>query len=297
MVRATRAVTALLSVVAFMVILVACRPQGTPISGPPTLASGRSDHSLTVDERPRIYHVYVPASLNVPATLVMVLHGGFGSGIQAEQDYGWDTEADHSGFLVVYPDGLDRAWNVDGGGCCGQPAKNGVDDVAFLRAVVEDVERALAVDPKRVFVTGISNGGIMACRLACDTTLFAAIGPDSATMLGACPKPAPTRVIHIHGTADTRIPYQGGPGNGSATIDGPPVPEVAAASAAASTATCSHLIIDLHDSRHRLSVTRPSATGVRPRQPVSRLSASARRLSATWIGCRRLAPSCDRWPR
>jgi polyhydroxybutyrate depolymerase len=62
------------------------------------------------------------------------------------------------------------------------------------------------VDPVRVYAAGISNGGIMAYRLACATRLFAAIGPDSATRLGDCPNPAPVSVLHIHGTADENIP-------------------------------------------------------------------------------------------
>jgi polyhydroxybutyrate depolymerase len=68
----------------------------------------------------------------------------------------------------------------------------------------------------------------MAYRLACDTTLFAAIGPDSATLLGPCPKPAPVSVLHIHGTADQSIPYDGSPGHGYAQIHGPAVPAVIA---------------------------------------------------------------------
>jgi polyhydroxybutyrate depolymerase len=75
-----------------------------------------------------------------------------------------------------------------------------------------------------VYATGISNGGIMAYTLACHTTIFAAIGPDSATELGSCPSPARISVIHIHGTADKNIPYHGGRGDGVAHIDGPPVP-------------------------------------------------------------------------
>jgi polyhydroxybutyrate depolymerase len=82
------------------------------------------------------------------------------------------------------------------------------------------------VDASRVYATGISNGGIMAYTLACHTSVFAAIGPDSATELGSCPAPRPLSVIHIHGTADTRIRYQGGEGQGVAHIDGPSVPSL-----------------------------------------------------------------------
>jgi len=173
--------------------------------------------------------VYRPASLasSVPVPLVVMLHGGFGSGSQAESTYGWDQKADAEHFVVAYPDGVDRAWNV-GGDCCGVPAKTGVDDVAFIVAAVDAIRRDLPVDPRRIYATGISNGGMLAYRLACDTSVFAAIGPDSATMQGGCPSPAPVSVIHIHGTADHNIPYTGGPGDGPGHINGPAVPDVVA---------------------------------------------------------------------
>lgn len=199
-------------------------------AGSPTaVPTGQSTQTIEVGGLHRTFHVYRPASLPQPepVPLVVFLHGGFGSGLQAERSYGWDAEADQKGFVVVYPDGLDHAWNA-GGGCCGKPAADGVDDVAFVSAVVAQLEHELPIDPHRVYATGISNGGIMAYELACRTSLFAAIGPDSATMLGQCPSPTPISVIHIHGTADTRIPYQGGEGSGSAHIDGPSVPSVIA---------------------------------------------------------------------
>jgi polyhydroxybutyrate depolymerase len=189
------------------------------------LAVGQSAGGLTVDGRQRSYRIYRPAGLTGPAPLVIFLHGGFGTGEQAEGSYHWDTAADAHRFVVAYPDGIGRAWNV-GGGCCGRPANDNINDVAFITALVASIGREVSVDPQRVYATGISNGGLMAYRLACDTKIFAAIGPDSATQLGACPDPAPLSVIHIHGAADTRIPYQGGQGNGIAHIDGPSVPSV-----------------------------------------------------------------------
>lgn len=188
-----------------------------------SIAVGSTSYTMEIGGLQRTYHVYRPAGLTGPAPLVVFLHGGYGSGTQAEQYYGWDQEADAHGFLVVYPDGYDRAWDT-GGGCCGVPASKNIDDVAFITAVVARIEAATPVDPHRVFATGISNGGIMDYRLACSTTLFAAIGPDSATELGSCDTPAPLSVIHIHGAADERIPYAGGQGSGSAHIDGPAAP-------------------------------------------------------------------------
>ena len=192
-------------------------------------ATASTVQTITVGGLSRTFHVYRPAAVTgaTRVPLVVMLHGGFGSGTQAEASYGWDAEADRAGFVVVYPDGVNHAWDV-GGGCCGAPGTTGVDDVAFVSKVVAALVRSEPIDPARVYATGISNGGMLAYRLACDTRLFAAIGPDSATLLGSCAHPAPVSVIHIHGTADHNIPYEGGQGNGYAKIDGPPVPSVVA---------------------------------------------------------------------
>lgn len=210
--------------VVLLVGLAGCRPgSGSPAPVP----VGQSSRTVTVDGRARTVHLYRPATLPDRAPLVLMLHGGFGTGTQAEGYYGWDAQADTGHFVVAYPDGVDRAWAV-GGGCCGVPGSTGVDDVAFLSQVVATVRGLLPIDPDRVYATGISNGGLMAYRLACDTTLFAAIGPVSATLLGPCATPAPVSVIHVHGTADHNIPYAGGRGDGYAHIDGPAVPDLVA---------------------------------------------------------------------
>jgi len=193
-----------------------------------SVGAGSTTHTVSVDGRDRTYILYRPAALpaaHVP--LVVMLHGGFGSAAQAQSAYGWNAEADAYHFAVVYPDGVRAAWNA-GGGCCGVPAGTGIDDVGFIAQVVHEVSAALPIDPNRTYATGISNGGLMAYRLACDTSLFAAIGPDSATLLGDCPSPHPISLLHLHGTADTRIPYRGGQGEGYAKIDGPAVPDVVA---------------------------------------------------------------------
>lgn len=176
----------------------------------------------------RTYRLFRPTSLRTPAPLVVMLHGGFGTGQQAENAYHWDEVASASGFAVLYPDGLKRAWNV-GGGCCGVPGQKNYDDVGFVSAAVQDVMHQVSIDGRRIFATGISNGGMLSYALACRTTLFAAIAPDSATQLVACPNAAPVSVLHIHGTADTRIRFDGSPGIGVARIDGPSVPDVIAA--------------------------------------------------------------------
>jgi polyhydroxybutyrate depolymerase len=218
----------LAAAVAALAALTGCQGQSSQATGQPSAAAvppGSSTHDISVGGVTRSYIVYRPAELSAAAPLVVMMHGGFGSASQAQKSYHWNAEADAGHFLVAYPDGLNRAWNA-GGGCCGKPGRNGTDDIGFITAMVSAIEHAVPVDTHRVYATGISNGGIMSYDLACHTTVFAAIGADSATELGGCPDPAALSVIAVHGTADKNIPYAGGEGDGTAHIDGPSVPAV-----------------------------------------------------------------------
>src|ERR1700733_12345363 len=183
---------------------------------------GTSVHTMAFGGLNRSYRVHKPPGLAGPAPLVVMLHGAFGDAEQAENDYGWDPLADSAKFVVAYPDGVGATWN--GHGCCGKSERESIDDVGFITTMVGQISADLPIDKSRVYATGISNGGIMSYALACNSGIFAAIGPDSATMLDACPAPHPTSVIHIHGTADKLVPYHGG--NASSAVNGPPVPDV-----------------------------------------------------------------------
>ena len=112
------------------------------------------------------------------------------------------------------------------GAAADDPGGEGLDDVGFITAVAGDIGESVGIDTARVYATGISNGGMMAYALACNTSTFAAIGPDSATQLDPCTAPHPTSVMHIHGTADRLIRYDGEPGDGVARIDGLPLPDL-----------------------------------------------------------------------
>jgi polyhydroxybutyrate depolymerase len=193
---------------------------------PSGFVNGTSIHTIDLGGHERHYRLHKPAGLSAPSRLVVVLHGGFGSAEQAERSYGWDQLADSENFVVAYPDGLNRAWNVDGGGCCGRPARENVDDVAFISAAIADIAKNVGVDAAHVYATGMSNGAMMSYTLACETTLFAAIGPVSGTQVVQCRSPHPVSVMAVHGTADPLVPYGGGPGRGFAHIDGPPTPEL-----------------------------------------------------------------------
>jgi len=161
----------------------------------------------------RTYRVVRPrVSSSDGRALVMVLHGGFGTGAFAERAYGWDAVANADNVEIVYPDGYRRSWN--GGSCCGRAHDEAVDDVAFLTAVILDAEQRDGIDPTRIFVTGMSNGAIMAYRLACEGRIaLAAIGPVAGALEVPCAAPArPVSVMAIHGTGDQNVPYAGGVG-------------------------------------------------------------------------------------
>lgn len=190
---------------------------------PSGFGTGISLHHINVGGRDRSYRLYLPSGLPASAPLVVMMHGYSGTARQVERSSQWDELADSGKFAVAYPDGLGRAWNVNGGGCCGRPAREGVDDIGFIGAVVADIARNIGVDPRRVYATGMSNGGIMSYTLACNTDIFAAIGPVAGVQLNPCQSPHQTSVMHIHGTADQVVPYAGG--RGFQGMNFPPVAE------------------------------------------------------------------------
>jgi polyhydroxybutyrate depolymerase len=157
----------------------------------------------------RTYTLHVPPG--EPVGLVLSLHGGGGTGIGQRGLTEFDTVADANNLLVVYPDGYDKSW-ADGRGA--SPAdRRHVDDVGFLVALAAKLRNDYNIAPGHVFVTGMSNGGFMSNRLACDRAdVFAAIAPVAGT-LGtgvACNPSQPVSVWEAHGTADPLVPFKGG---------------------------------------------------------------------------------------
>lgn len=209
--------------------LVRSRPATKPSTPAkiPKRKPGAVDKPFTFDGRHRMYRVYAPASLPAgkAVSAVFVLHGGFGTGKGAERQGNWDAAADRDKFLLVLPDGLARSWNA--GLCCGPPQRVGVDDVAFLTALLDKVTRDYGVDPKRVYATGISNGGMMAYRLACEAAdRFVAIAPVAADLIVDCHPARPVSVLHFHGLADQNVPIGGGVPTKSFQANPPTYPPV-----------------------------------------------------------------------
>lgn len=183
----------------------------------------RANGQMTVDGRARTYLLNLPPRYYADSSkfsLVIALHGAGGKASQFEQDYGFTNKANDSGFIVVYPEGVQsngvlglRTWNA--GTCCDYALENHIDDVKFIRELIDSLVTHYRVDSRKIFVTGISNGGMMAYRLACEIPeKIAAIAAVSATMVVTqpCDPALPVPILHMHSVLDTKVPYQGGIG-------------------------------------------------------------------------------------
>lgn len=193
-----------------------------------TLQSGDQTVTLQHGGLTREYLLHVPDAYDgaEPWPLVLNFHGFTSDATQQVAFSDMSATADAEGFLVAYPQGVlppeggPRSWN--GGTCCGHAASEGIDDVGFARAVVDDVAADGCVDLRRVFATGMSNGGYLSHRLACEASdVFAAAGPV-AGVLGIpaeeCTPERPVPLVHLHGTEDTLVPYEGGGAGGGESV-------------------------------------------------------------------------------
>lgn len=187
------------------------------------LAAGSHSFYLSHGGIKRQYLVHLPTRYDPasPTPLVLALHGGGGHAAHMADDenYGLGKKADQAGFIVVFPNGYSQlpggrfaTWNA--GACCGDARDRQIDDVGFLRAVVAAVKAQVNVDPARVFATGMSNGGMMSHRLACEAPdLFRAVAAVAGTDATSTCQPArPVSVLHIHARDDTHVLFNGGAG-------------------------------------------------------------------------------------
>lgn len=186
------------------------------------LAAGEHTFDLTHDGKARRYLLHVPKGLSTAAPLVINFHGRNSNAGQQVFLSQMNTTSDEKGFVVAYPEGLVdgdvegtgakiQSWN--GGTCCAAPDTDR-DDVGFARAVVADIQGRVCVDAKRIYATGMSNGGFMTHKIACDAAdLFAAAASVSGELVTAtaedCKPSRPLPMLMFHGTGDLRVPYEG----------------------------------------------------------------------------------------
>ncbi|MBL8920902.1 MAG: prolyl oligopeptidase family serine peptidase [Myxococcaceae bacterium] len=178
----------------------------------PSSAPGHAQGRLESGGRVRTYISWSPDGPG-PFPLVLALHGRLGTGAQMLTLTSLTALAEQERFIVVYPDGIGRSW-ADGRGT--SPAsKEGVDDVAFLSALIDELVKNGRADARRVYVTGMSNGGFMALTLACLVpeklaavgTVTGFMGEDFATR---CVPARPTPVAIVAGDTDPIVPFVGG---------------------------------------------------------------------------------------
>jgi polyhydroxybutyrate depolymerase len=178
---------------------------------------GLTKHTLVQDGTSRVYYLHEPANCTnpapVPVPLVIVLHGAGNDGCDAARMTKMNDKSDDEGFLVAYPNGTGWCWNRTWNArlCCDPARACGVNDVGFIEAVLDEIEAGHNVDPKRIYVTGFSNGAMMAHVAACHLAdRIAAIAPVAGPMEPSACSPAPVSVIAFHGDADQRVRYDGG---------------------------------------------------------------------------------------
>lgn len=158
----------------------------------------------------REYLLFVPGSPSKdhPMPLLLVFHGGGGHDYNMPRFTGFDELADKNSFIVAYPDSMNRHWN-DGRNL------SSADDVAFIRALIADVGGSYPVDGRRIYATGISNGGFFSQKLACDLAdQISAVASVAATMpeplVPECHPAKEVSVMFMQGTADPLVHIEGG---------------------------------------------------------------------------------------
>lgn len=191
---------------------------------------GAGDYTLKLkqDEQLRQYMVHVPTSYHPSQATPMVisLHGGGGNmSYQASEEYYHLISAsEKAGFIAVFPNGYSRlssgklaTWNA--GICCGNARDKNIDDVGFIKSVINDMKARANIDSKRIYANGMSNGGMMSYRLACEladsVAAIASVAGTDGTL--QCKPSRPISVLHIHAVDDDHVLFNGGSGIKSKT--------------------------------------------------------------------------------
>lgn len=174
-------------------------------------------YSFTHNSIVRSYIVHLPTGYTTSTQypLVINMHGYTSTASQQQTYSQMDAVADTGKFIVVYPDGVNNAWNAGFG------TNPTIDDVGFLSALIDTLKVKFSINALKVYACGLSNGGFMSYRLACELQdKIAAIAPVAGLMSDStrlfCQNTCPVPVMHFHGTSDAVVNYNGSLGYVSA---------------------------------------------------------------------------------
>jgi polyhydroxybutyrate depolymerase len=198
-------------------------PAAAPCTGKAAL-KGDLDWTMKVDGKDRVVHVHLPTSYDPTKAVPVVLdfHGYTSNGPQQDILAHMSEKADASSFIAVHPEGTGTTPSWNAGACCGDAASAAVDDVGFVGKIIDELESKLCVDAHRVFATGMSNGGFLSHRLACELSgRIAAVAPVAGVLaIPTCTPSRPMSVFQFHGKLDGLVSYDGAP-----TMGFPSVPQ------------------------------------------------------------------------
>jgi len=198
-------------------------PIASQISHSEKLSPGDYTFSIKVDNIDRWFKVHVPQQYNSKKAtpLMFALHGGVGDmNIQStDKFYRQISKSDQENYIVVFPNGYSpfqsgkiATWNA--GNCCGPARDKKIDDVKFIKLIIEQLKQQLNIDSKKIFANGMSNGGMMSYRLACELSdvfkgIAAVAGTDNTI---DCKPKNPINILQIHAENDDHVLFNGGIG-------------------------------------------------------------------------------------
>ena len=190
----------------------------------PALMQGLVQRTLQSGGRERTYFIHMTQGDAKALPVVIALHGGNGTAPRRARQMGFNAIGDREGFIAVYPQGVNYGWNDGRGSPDMLKRQDGIDDIAFFRALITELKALPQVDARRIYVVGGSNGGMMTQRLACEIPELIAA---SVAMVSSLPEPLrdtcqpkfPMPILMMNGTADPLVPYGGGAVGGARATD------------------------------------------------------------------------------
>ncbi|MBN1380161.1 MAG: prolyl oligopeptidase family serine peptidase [Deltaproteobacteria bacterium] len=209
----------------FLCLLIGCAYPVTRTANPVS-GTFRDDFNLRTGKHQRHFLLHSPQGYSASRAypLVVVLHGAFSTAKEIAKWSEWSQLADREGLIVIYPEGIGilgflQHWNA--GHCCGKAAEEGWNDVAFIEAAINGTCRQYAVDKRRIYMMGFSNGGMMTYRFAVERSFLLAAAASVSGVINSratqnqperwIPTPErPVPFLVMHGDADKTIPYEGG---------------------------------------------------------------------------------------